>query len=373
MRLPTLSSRSLSSLAIAACVAVSIFTTDAFAQPKTEADAKMRFEAGVALITDSAGARWEEGYTQFRLAYQIFTELKSPKAWKVLGNLGLSAMNIERDGEAIEAYTKYLAEGGSNISASEKAQIERDLSTLKVGVVYVTLKSDTAGIQVTDTRQGTKGVTVLSYEVGPTPIKVGARAGLHTFVAKSGGKEDRWEIKLEPGQTVEHAFNFSTSATPVPVPVPTDTTKPATTAAPPPTTQPTTAPTTPPPPPATKSSGSPLRTAGYVTTGVGGALLIGGVVTGLIGKGKYNSAKDKCVDGGNRCPESTKSDFDSASSMATLTNVFLISGGVLAAGGVTMIVLGGPKKETSAQTGPNMALAPVAMPGGGGFFAQGSF
>src|SRR6266496_5806066 len=69
-------------------------------------EAKKYFKSGVDFLKDPDGARYEEAYAKFRAAYQI-----SP-SWRILGNLALSAMKLERFGEAIEAYERYVAEGG---------------------------------------------------------------------------------------------------------------------------------------------------------------------------------------------------------------------------------------------------------------------
>ena len=52
-------------------------------------------------------------------------------------------MKLERDGEAIDAFEKYLAQGGSQVDAAERAQMERDLLTTKSGVVTVSIEGAT--------------------------------------------------------------------------------------------------------------------------------------------------------------------------------------------------------------------------------------
>ena len=92
--------------------------------PITDA-ARKHFSAGVNFMQDPDGARYEEAYREFKAAYA-----ESP-SWKILGNLGICAMKLERDGEAIDAYKKYLQGGGTQLGAAERAQFSRDLSTLK--------------------------------------------------------------------------------------------------------------------------------------------------------------------------------------------------------------------------------------------------
>ena len=66
--------------------------------------AKRQFEVGVAFLDDPEGARYEDAYRAFKAAH---ADSPSPK---ILGNVGLCAMKLERDAEAIDAYGRYLKE-----------------------------------------------------------------------------------------------------------------------------------------------------------------------------------------------------------------------------------------------------------------------
>ena len=105
--------------------------------------ARAHFTAGLSYVDDPDGPRYEEAYREFQAAYA-----ESP-SWKILANLGTCAFYLERDGEAIEAYEKFLAKGGSRISAEQRKQVEKDLARLKVSVVWLTLNVDPAKAQKT--------------------------------------------------------------------------------------------------------------------------------------------------------------------------------------------------------------------------------
>ncbi|MFO0658817.1 MAG: hypothetical protein U0165_03140 [Polyangiaceae bacterium] len=331
---------------------------------KISDEAKKHFAAGVDFINDPGGTpKYEEAYREFITAYTA-----SP-SWKILTNLGLSAQMIERNGEAIEAYERFVEAAGAlgkKMPADDRAklpQVEKDLNLLKASSATVTLKSDVDGsISIVDQRVRSNGsLAINTYTLnGKGPLTLKVQGGHHIITAKINGKEDRWETDLTSSQPTDHSFALGTT--------PTAPTASATTAPLAPTTAPTatTAPTS--EPPATSTKTSPLRTAGYVTAGVGGALLIGGVVTGILGKSQLSSLKDSCT--GNSCPASKKSDADSIETKQTLTNVFLIGGGVLAATGVTLIVLGKPKAEPAAAT---LQITPSVNPGLAGVFAGGTF
>lgn len=68
----------------------------------------------------------------------------------------------------------------------------------------------------------------------------------------------------------------------------------------------------------------------------------------------------------------SESSFDDAIDKANMANVLMIAGGVVAAGGVAMIIWGGPKK-TSTASAASFQLTPVLGPGNAGVFAQGRF
>src|SRR6185369_5701183 len=124
-------------------------------------NARQHFKTGVAYLTDPDGARYEEAYREFVTAYA-----DSP-SWKILGNLGISAMKLERDGEAVDAFGKYLAGGGAQIDPSERAQMERDLMTTKSGLVWVTVKVQPLGAALMDERQPLTGRAVTNrYDLG---------------------------------------------------------------------------------------------------------------------------------------------------------------------------------------------------------------
>ncbi len=323
-----------------------LVASSALAEEQISEEAKLYFKNGVELL-EAQPPNYQDAYYQFKLAYE------KSQSWKVLGNLGQCAFKLERDGEAIDYYKQYLERGGSEIDSEERAQLERDLLLLNGNATKVTLKSTVPGIEITDARAGTAAPAQM-YKFEGDALELRLRGGTHTITAQTpDGKSARWEVVLPPGKEVAHTFDFSAAAA-----------APAGQA--PASDQQT-------PPQRDGGGGSSLRTIGFVTAGVGGAALIGGVVTGLIAKGKESDATDQCVD--KYCPASAESDFDSASTMATVTNVLLIGGGVLAATGVGLIIVGGSSSEKTAHAAPppKLKLAPALAARGGGVWATGSF
>ncbi|HVR19223.1 MAG TPA: hypothetical protein VMS65_06000 [Polyangiaceae bacterium] len=312
-------------------------------------EAKLYFRNGVELIQGTP-PNYQDAYYQFKLAYE------KSKSWKVLGNLGLCSFKLERDGEALDAYNEYLKSGGAEIDPDERKALERDVLVITGNSAAVNLASSVPEVEIIDARAGSS-VPPQTYKFQAGTLALRLRAGTHTLTATTpDGKQERWEVQLSPGKTIEHQFNFGGGAVAV---------------VPPPGTPP---PGEPAPAPADESGGgSPLRTVGFVALGVGGAALIGGVVTGFMAKGKEDDATSQCV--GKVCPSAAEKDFDSASSLAGVSTALYIGGGVLAAAGVGLVVFGGGGKESPPATAraPKLELSPYLGPTGAGVFASGAF
>jgi hypothetical protein len=336
------------------CAGLMLLNSSARAGDAISEEAKAYFKNGVELIQEQP-PNYQDAYYQFRLAYE------KSKSWKVLGNLGLCSFKLERDGDAIQYYSDYLKGGGNDIDPDERSALQRDLLVLNGNSAGVTLSSATPDIDITDSRAGSSAPPQ-GYRLESGQLALRLRAGTHTLTASHAGKTQRWEVTLSPGRTETHSFDFAEPAVSAPLAAPAA----KVAALPAPASTP---PLTPAPEPA--KSGSPVRTAGFVTAGVGVAALAGGIVTGLMVKGKESDAKSLCR--GLVCPDSAAAKFDSAQSLATVTNLLLIGGGALSAAGLGMIVLGGPKSEAPKSARVSVRLLPAISPGGAAFWATGSF
>ena len=193
----------------------------AYAAPKGAAKtvqitdkARELFRTGVTLLQDPDGARYEEAYEQFKAAYA-----ESP-SWKILGNLGVTAMKLERDGEAIQAFQGYLEQGGKELSKDERAQFQSDLDTLSATAATVTVSGLPAGTRLTDVRSANKGDDVKnSYDVpegGSLVLRV--RPGVHRFTAQWADQQQQTH-ELEASTRGAHEVKFE-AAKPEPVAAP---------------------------------------------------------------------------------------------------------------------------------------------------------
>ncbi len=167
--------------------------------PDAKDQARIHFTAGVNLLQDPEKPRYEEAYAEFKRAYEI---VKSPS---ILGNIGLCAMKLERDAEAIDAYKRYLAEM-QTLGPEERAQVERDVLTLQAGLARVSVESHPDGALINDTHIAVRGESVTNL-YGPIHGKteLGLRRGHHVLKARyPDGTEVAWEADVAGGES--HVF-----------------------------------------------------------------------------------------------------------------------------------------------------------------------
>lgn len=323
-----------SSRALLLCVGLtlsSLATTQSAlaAGVKITEEARKHFNAGVALLRDPDGARYEEAYREFKVAYQA-----SP-SWKILGNLGLAAMKLERDGEAIAAFERYLKEGGKELDAAERADIERDLNTLRSSAVTLTLTTNPADLTITDERVPVQGTPIRNrYQSQGGTLKVVVRPGHHVISAVSDGKPTRtWELDAEPGTSLQHHFDLDAAEQPATV-TPVAAAAPNSAAA--------TAPA-----PAKR----PVPTSVWIGAAATGALAIGAGVTGVLALGK-NSDYQQANGVDAEAAESLKSETDTLN----LVTDILIAAAVVSAGVTTYLYIKRPERQTM---GTELRLAPA--------------
>ena len=311
-------------------------------------EARQKFNVGVNLLTDPEGPRYEEAYRAFKAAYAA-----SP-SYKILGNLGLCAMKLERDDEAIAAYEKYLADGSKDLSRSEVKQITDDLATLKAAVAHVMVESDPPGAEIFDARIPVRGERVLNdYGVVSQPTKLGLHQGTHQLTARLSGYPDQtWDVEIVGGQDPPpHKFVFTKEAPPPPVaqavvPV---------------------APSAAPPPPVT---GRPVPTGVWVGVGVTGALAAATVVTSVLAMTNHNDFENARTAGDTARENSLKDSGQTKN---------IIADACLGGAAVALVVTGVfyfTRPTVSMETGRaknTLVIAPEVGRSSAGLGMQGSF
>lgn len=322
--------------------------------PEQLAEAKRHMEAGAAFYNDAGGThKCEEAYPEFLKAYELSGSLKALKA------MGICALLLERDGDAIERFEKYLAGKGSQIEASDKAQVESDLKALKVAVARVTFRSDRGSTRVTDVRTPSQGSPVTNTYTLNGEQTLGIHPGRHTFTASVDGSPPlSWSTEIANGGTYEHTFDFSgaaaAGATPPPPPAGSSSSH---------------ADVSPPPNPPPAPLERPVPVSVFVFGGLTVALAVPTVVLMARASGKNSDyeAQNGALPGATL--ESLKSDVKTANLVA---DVFL---GATAASLVATGIFYFTRPTRARETSPvvSWTVAPIIHREGGGAHVLGRF
>jgi hypothetical protein len=247
--------------------------------------------------------------------------------------------------EYVDAATRYRRDGKpdrADTAQQRAALLEPKLAKITVSIAQ---GADVPGLQVK--RDG----SVIGAGAFGTPLPVDR--GDHTIEATAPGRQpfSKRVTMLDGAKeniTIPILPEGATAAPPeVPVAPPPDKPAPAT------------------------SAGPPLRTIGIVA-GAAGIIAIG--IGGYFGaqaisKNSDSNANNHCVN--DRCDAfGKKTRLDAISAGNTSTALFVV-GGLLAAGGVVLFIIGAPPK--AGETKPAVAAAPAVGPGSAGFALSGRF
>jgi hypothetical protein len=107
----------------------------------------------------------------------------------------------------------------------------------------------------------------------------------------------------------------------------------------------------------------PMKTVGMIAVGVGAVSLAAGAVTGGLAIREHSFLADDCPNG--NCPRTRRSTLDNFHTLATVSTVGFIAGGVLAVGGVALVILAPPAQP--AKTGLAPFVGPCSAGLGGAF------
>ncbi|HEY1959661.1 MAG TPA: hypothetical protein VGH28_28825 [Polyangiaceae bacterium] len=108
------------------------------------------------------------------------------------------------------------------------------------------------------------------------------------------------------------------------------------------------------PPP---SPHKPWTAVGITTLALGGAGLALGAITGAMSISQTNEVKPQCT--GTVCPSSLQGKINSAETLATVSDIGFIAGGVLAAVGVVFVIIGathGSQSHVALGAGPGSVM-----------------
>ena len=300
-------------------------SASALAAP-TEADrrkeAQTHFDAAMKLAgkDDPKGA-----IVEFRAAYDTYP------SFRVLYNIG---QLCERAGDnvcAVQAYQKYLRDGGADVPAARRASLEGTLPKLTKTLATITVKSNVTG----------GDVSVDDAPMGKTPLEpFVVSAGAHKFSIVAAGKTTEQSVKVLAGESPTVTLDLSDpKADPAPIAKVEE---------------------TPPEPAKEAPAGAPKKKAAVpiVPWAVTGGLGVATIVTGIFAATSYGSYKDKR----DSFPV-TKSELDS--SQSTARTLFIVTT-VLGAATIVAAGVSGYLTVTTKQTGARTGVRGYAGLGGVG-------
>lgn len=175
----------------------------AYAEAPPTAEAQSHFKAGVEFLK---AQRYDEAYRELKAAHAI-----SPRPM-LLGNLGIAADELERDGEAVDAYEGYLA--GVRLNGQEETRVRRGLARLRAGMAAVTLEAP-GQFWVIDTRSDAGANVVNEYGPFEEKAELRLRGGQHELqLARASFTAAPWHVTLDPGNAASHSFEKNTEPAP---------------------------------------------------------------------------------------------------------------------------------------------------------------
>ncbi len=295
-------------------------------ETSAQAEGRAHFRRGVDYFKEGD---YRGALIEFKRAYEL------APSYKLLYNLGQTALELQDYASALRSFERYLSEGGRDIAAARRAQVEGEIEKLKrrVARVEVTTNVPDAEIFVDDASVGRT----------PLPGPLAVSAGRRKFSALKGGLTAVRMVELVGGDSTTVSLEIvepmmPSAAAPLPVPARTaapEASRPAT-AAPSAVFSATTA-----PPPQSSSNHTGL----WIGLTATGALAAGSAAAGIL----TLRAKKDFDNAIGRLGADPQSISDARSNTRTLALVADVLGGAaLVAGGITIVVAlgsGGSSRE----------------------------
>ena len=340
---------------VAVVVAPSLVSSPAVAQAPSDASGAItreRFNKGVAAYKEQ---RFSDAASEFAAAYKA-----SPNAFKILFNIGQVSVALGRPVEAVDAYDKYLKQGGATIPAERRkeVQIEIDHQLAHIGTLVVRTLPEGADVRIDGSLVGKS----------PLPRALRLAEGRHTVEAilaghavpvrevdVAGRAEAVIELTLDSLAVPEPSRHPEGSPVAAPPPVPA---VPAVVAPPPVARS-----ESPPSPPQvwTSSSASPAQVTSSTNWQrvIGCVVVVGGLATATVGGLMAYKASNDVDAASERLSNATtdaaydaaRPDFDAAKKRNQLGWTVTGIGAAVLAGGI-LLVATAPEKSSTVAFGP---------------------
>jgi PEGA domain len=327
-------------VALAAALALAAPSLPAFAQgaqspPSKEhqLEAGTRFKKGLELFKDGD---FQAAQIEFRRAFEL-----APN-FNVLYNIGQVSFQLQDYPGALDAFQRYLSEGGDRVPAARKADVLKDIEKLKSRVATVEIVSTVPDAEI----------SIDDVSMGKTPLAkpILVSAGRHKIsVSKAGFTASTKVIEIASGDSLKLPLDPAAQGT-APAPVIVEVPRPLDQANAPPVVAP------PPAPPPDK----PVRAAPIVFGVATGVLTVGAVVTGILALGASSDLATQ-----RQSSTATRASLDSAhdktTTLALTTDI--LSGCAVVALGVTLFT--GLRKDSAPAPATSGSLVQVRVGFGG--------
>lgn len=241
---------------------------DAFAQQqpsaKALAEARTRYDKGKQLYTEGA---FDAALAELQRSYEL------APSYKILYNIALVQRARNDFAGALNAYEKYLADGGKELTAARKQEVQKETDTLRGLVAKADIKTNVADAEI----------SLDDSPIGKSPISgLVLNPGSHRISAQKEGRQTAVKvIKVAGGDSITVELDLPDASAPQPT---------NTSVVPPP---PTDTGNTPPPPPPDSGTGSvppppppPSRGPVWIGWALTGAFAVGAGVTGGLAMSK---------------------------------------------------------------------------------------
>lgn len=180
--------------------------------PKVSPAVAEHFNRGNELYQEG---KYASALVEYDEAYNLSLDEKGRKNWKILYNRGQCLVMLGREPEGIASFQQYLDEGGDQIDAERRKQVEADIRKLKARLGTVILEG---------TMPNGSEVLLDGRTMGRTPLPgpLVAATGVHDLVVKppGGGQPYVASVIFKSGEQIAHRV-VMTVAGPTPEPLPT--------------------------------------------------------------------------------------------------------------------------------------------------------
>jgi hypothetical protein len=316
-------------------------------------EARKHYDRAIELVDDG---QLEGAIVEFQRSYDLTHH------FAVLYNIGQVFVSLAKPVEAVDAYQRYLADGGKKIPTARRTEVEQEIARQKARIATLEIRGLPEGA----------GVRVDGKEIGKAPIAAPVRVGVgtHNIAATAEGydpAETEVTVAGEDQRVVDLVLAKHVVGAPPPAPVapvlpvvPVEPLVPAVSAP--------VVVSTPVEPTVKEQPVSGTRIAGIVSGAAGVAGIAAGTVCWLTAKSRHNDAVTNWNQKSDAKAQQLQSD---AQDYTTAANVSFIAGGVLAALGAVLYFVGAPDGQPTPDA--QVHLMPAVAPGFAGLNAGGTW